>query len=187
MAVTVSIKSSLDTSYPTTLPVVSNELKSLLQGLKLLVLDVDGTLTDGGIYLGPNGEEFKRFDAHDGHGIVMLQKLYDIEVMFLSGRTCEPVERRAAELGVKTCLQGHFKKDEVLLAEITRRELRGEHVGAMGDDLGDLEMMKIATVGFAPSNAIEAVRRRADYVTIRKGGEGAVREVCDLIIWAKTT
>lgn len=177
----------MDTAYQTFSQVVSDELKSLLKGLKLLVLDVDGTLTDGGIYLGPNGEEMKRFDAHDGHGIVMLQKLHDTEVMFLSGRTCAPVERRAAELGVKTCLQGHFKKDDVLLAEITRRELRGEHVGAMGDDLGDLEMMKIATVGFAPSNAVEPVRRRADYVTTRPGGAGAVREVCDLIIWAKTT
>lgn len=165
---------------------VSSELKLRLRGLKLLVLDVDGTLTDGGIYLGPNGEEYKRFDVHDGHGIVMLQKLHGVEVMLLSGRSSVPVEQRARELGIRSCLQGHFDKHSVLTEEIAIREMVGEHVGAMGDDLGDLAMMKVASLGFAPNNAIEEVKRRADYITQRGGGNGAVREVCDLIIWAKT-
>lgn len=165
---------------------VPPELKRQLAELKLLVLDVDGTLTDGGIYLGPNGEEYKRFDVHDGHGIVMLQKLHGVEVMLLSGRSSDPVAKRAQELGIKTCLQGHFQKDSILLAEIQNREMKGEHVGAMGDDLGDLAMMEVATLGFAPSNAIDEVKARANYTTRRSGGQGAVREVCDLIIWART-
>ena len=166
---------------------ISPELKQRIRGLKLLVLDVDGTLTDGGIYLGPNGEEYKRFDVHDGHGIVMLQKMHGVEVMFLSGRSSTPVEQRARELGIKTCLQGHFDKKAVITEEIKTREMIGEHVGAMGDDLGDLAMMEVASLGFAPMNAIEDVKRRADYITQKSGGNGAVREICDLIIWAKTT
>jgi 3-deoxy-D-manno-octulosonate 8-phosphate phosphatase (KDO 8-P phosphatase) len=75
----------------------------------------------------------------------------------------------------------------VITEEITVREMMGEHVGAMGDDLGDLAMMEVASLGFAPMNAIEDVKRRADYVTQKSGGNGAVREICDLIIWAKTT
>jgi 3-deoxy-D-manno-octulosonate 8-phosphate phosphatase (KDO 8-P phosphatase) len=144
---------------------ISDELKARIREIKLLVLDVDGTLTDGGIYLGPNGEEYKRFDVHDGHGIVMLQKLHNVEVMFLSGRSSAPVEQRARELGIKTCLQGHFDKNAILTQEITTREMMGEHVAAMGDDLGDLAMMEVASLGFAPMNAIEEVRRRADYIT----------------------
>ncbi|HET6513354.1 MAG TPA: HAD hydrolase family protein [Candidatus Kapabacteria bacterium] len=166
---------------------ITPDLKLRLRGLKLLVLDVDGTLTDGGIYLGPNGEEYKRFDVHDGHGIVMLQKLHKVEVMFLSGRSSTPVEQRARELGIKTCLQGHFDKKAVITEEIKTREMMGENVGAMGDDLGDLAMMEVASLGFAPMNAIEDVKRRADYITQKSGGNGAVREICDLIIWAKTT
>lgn len=167
--------------------IISPELKARLKELRLLVLDVDGTLTDGGIYLGPGGEEYKRFDVHDGHGIVMLQKLHGVEVMFLSGRSSAPVEKRAQELGIKTCLQGHFQKDSVLLKEIEDREMHGQYVGAMGDDLGDLAMMQVAHLGFAPQNAIEEVKERADYITRKSGGNGAVREICDLIIWAKTT
>lgn len=180
----ISAQNSTQTYFSQT---ISPELKQRLKGLKLLVLDVDGTLTDGGIYLGPNGEEYKRFDVHDGHGIVMLQKLYDVEVMFLSGRSSGPVEQRARELGIKTCLQGHFDKKAVITEEIQTREMMGEHVGAMGDDLGDLAMMEVASLGFAPQNAIEDVRRRADYITQKSGGNGAVREICDLIIWAKTS
>jgi 3-deoxy-D-manno-octulosonate 8-phosphate phosphatase (KDO 8-P phosphatase) len=178
---------ALNTTHDYFSEVISHELKLRLKGLKLLVLDVDGTLTDGGIYLGPNGEEYKRFDVHDGHGIVMLQKLHDVEVMFLSGRSSAPVEQRAKELGIKSCLQGHFDKNAVLTEEIATREMMGEHVGAMGDDLGDLAMMQVASLGFAPKNAIEEVKRRADYITQKSGGNGAVREICDLIIWAKTT
>ncbi|HET6512619.1 MAG TPA: HAD hydrolase family protein [Candidatus Kapabacteria bacterium] len=166
---------------------IGAELKARIRELKLLVLDVDGTLTDGGIYLGPNGEEYKRFDVHDGHGIVMLQKLHNVEVMFLSGRSSAPVEQRARELGIKTCLQGHFDKNAILMREIETREVMGEHVAAMGDDLGDLAMMEVASLGFAPMNAIEEVKRRADYITQKSGGNGAVREICDLIIWAKAT
>jgi len=165
---------------------VSPELLQNLKNLKLLVLDVDGTLTDGGIFLGPGGEEFKRFDAHDGHGIVMLQKVHGLEVMFLSGRNSKAVEQRARELGVNTCLQGFWKKEEALLKALEERTYSPEHVGVMGDDLSDLEIMKLVKFSFAPSNAIAAVREHAHYVTERPGGYGAVREVCDLIINALT-
>ena len=163
---------------------ISNEFSRKLRAVKLLVLDVDGTLTDGGIYLGPEGEEFKRFDAHDGHGIVMLQKEYGVEVAFLSGRNCVPVERRAKELGVAVCLQGHYAKRSVLEDLLATKGLTREEVAVMGDDLGDLEMMEIVGVSFAPANAISKVKRGASFVTKTRGGYGAVREACDLIISA---
>ncbi len=153
--------------------------------IKLLVLDVDGTLTDGGLYLGPDGQEFKRFDVHDGHGIVMLQKLHDVEVMILSGRTSAAVSARAIELGIGTCLQGHWDKRSALARELEARQVPEDQVGVMGDDLSDLAMMLITGVAFAPANAVAEVKQRADYTTRATGGYGAVREVCDLIIAAK--
>jgi 3-deoxy-D-manno-octulosonate 8-phosphate phosphatase (KDO 8-P phosphatase) len=163
---------------------ISEDLLTKLRHVRLLVLDVDGTLTDGGIYLGPQGEEFKRFDAHDGHGIVMLQKEHGLEVVFLSGRSCEPVSRRAKELGVAVCLQGHYKKAEELAKLVSTRGLQPQEIAVMGDDLGDLEMMRSVGFSFAPHNAHYEVKKHANYVTTRKGGDGAVREACDLIIAA---
>lgn len=162
--------------------ILSDDLKNSIRSLKLLVLDVDGTLTDGGIYLGPSGEEFKRFDAHDGHGIAMLQKIHNIEVLFLSGRNSKAVEQRAKELGVKTCLQGFWKKSDALLQALEEKKIATENVAVMGDDLSDLEIMNLVKLGFAPANAVQPVKDRADYVTEKTGGYGAVREVCDLII-----
>ena len=155
-----------------------------LKAIKLFVLDVDGTLTDGGIFIDSEGQEFKRFDAHDGHGIKMLLNA-DIDVAFLSGRNCKPVEIRAKDLGVKTVLQGHFEKSEPLLKLMKAQGLEKEEVAVMGDDVSDLEMARVAGVSFAPSNAMESVRFHVDRVTNRAGGYGAVREACDLILRAK--
>ncbi len=158
-----------------------NDFATKLRNIKLFVLDVDGTLTDGGIFIDSEGHEFKRFDAHDGHGIKLLQKA-GIEVAFLSGRSSKPVEIRAKELGVKIVLQGFFKKESPLLKVMKERKLTKEEVAIMGDDVSDLEMAGVAGVSFAPANAIEAVKRQVDHVTKRSGGNGAVREACDLIL-----
>jgi len=162
------------------------ELKSKLRRIKLLVLDVDGTLTDGGIFVGHDGNEFKRFDSQDGQGILLLQSEWKVEVVFLSGRKSEPVEIRARELGV-TAIQGHRKKESALLEIIADRSLTKESVAIMGDDLSDLEIVQFAAISFAPANAIQALKQKVDYVTERSGGYGAVREVCDCIVSAKAT
>ena len=155
-----------------------------LTAIRLLVLDVDGTLTDGGIYIDSGGQEFKRFDAHDGHGIKQLLAA-GIEVALLSGRNCTPVELRAKELGIEIVIQGHFDKTAEFERLVASKNLTKEEVAAMGDDLSDLAMTSRSGCSFAPANAIEAVKMAVDYVTERSGGYGAVREVCDLILAAR--
>ncbi len=166
----------------TTLP--TDDFSERLKRIKLFVLDVDGTLTDGGIFIDSEGQEFKRFDAHDGHGIKLLIQS-KIDVAFLSGRTCKPVEIRARDLGVKIVLQGHFEKSEPLLKLMKEQRLEKEEVAIMGDDTSDLGMARVAGFSFAPANAIDSVRFHVDRVTNRAGGYGAVREACDLILRAK--
>lgn len=159
------------------------ELKLLLDKLepiRLLILDVDGVLTDGSLYLDEEGREWKRFHAHDGLGMVLLQ-LVGIEVIWLSGRAHGGVEIRARGLGVKA-YQGVKDKAGFVkrLAEDMRLSLN--EIAYMGDDWNDWGAMQLVGVRFAPSNAVQRVQDCADYVTQSSGGNGAVREVCDFIL-----
>ena len=163
---------------------VHSELQARLAKIKLFVIDVDGTMTDGGIFIDSEGNEFKRFDAHDGHGIKLLQLNGHIEIAILSGRSSKPVAIRAKELGIKTVLQGYFEKGGALRTLMDERKLKKEQVAVMGDEVSDLEMAALAGVSFAPSNAVDAVKSGVDYVTQREGGYGAVREVCDMLLKA---
>lgn len=163
---------------------IHSELQARLAKIKLFVLDVDGTLTDGGIFIDSEGHEFKRFDAHDGHGIKLLQMNGHIEVAILSGRSSAPVVIRAKELGIKTVLQGYFEKGAALRTMIDERKLKKEEVAVMGDEVSDLEMAALAGVSFAPADAVDATKAGVDYVTARGGGHGAVREVCDMLLKA---
>jgi 3-deoxy-D-manno-octulosonate 8-phosphate phosphatase (KDO 8-P phosphatase) len=158
------------------------EFKARLSKIRLLVLDVDGTLTDGGIFIDSEGQEFKRFDAHDGHGIKLVIEKTDIEVIILSGRTSGPVAIRAKELGIKTVLEGHFDKLPTLRSFLQERGYLKEQVAIVGDDLADLALKPLASIAFATANAVQEVLEGVDYVTKRVGGHGAVREVCDIIL-----
>ena len=149
--------------------------------IKLVLLDVDGTLTDGGIYRGNNGEELKRFNVKDGYAIVNAQKL-GIEFGIITGRKSELVEIRAKELKIKYLYQGISEKT-VILEEIMKKDgLSKEEIAYMGDDLNDLLIMKQVGLSGTPKDAVDEVIQVADFVSKRNGGSGAVREFIEHIL-----
>ena len=149
--------------------------------IKLILLDVDGTLTDGGIYRGNNGEELKRFNVKDGYAIVNAQKL-GIEFGIITGRKSELVEIRAKELKIKYLYQGISEKT-VILEEIMKKDgLSKEEIAYMGDDLNDLLIMKQVGLSGTPKDAVDEVIQVADFVSKKNGGSGAVREFIEHIL-----
>lgn len=153
--------------------------------IRLLVLDVDGVLTDGRLYYGPRGEALKVFDVRDGLGIVLLQRA-GLSVAVISGRRSAMVKARCRELGVRHVHQGVSDKLALLRRLCTRLELTLAAVACIGDDLPDVPVMRAAALSFAVADAPLAVRRAADVVTRRRGGRGAVREVCDHLLALRT-
>ena len=149
--------------------------------IKLVLLDVDGTLTDGGIYRGNNGEELKRFNVKDGYAIVNAQKL-GIEFGIITGRKSELVEIRAKELKIKYLYQGISEKT-VILEEIMKKDgLSKKEIAYMGDDLNDLLIMKQVGLSGTPKDAVDEVIQVADFVSKKNGGSGAVREFIEHIL-----
>jgi 3-deoxy-D-manno-octulosonate 8-phosphate phosphatase (KDO 8-P phosphatase) len=151
--------------------------------IKLLIVDVDGVLTDGGIILDNKGNELKRFHVRDGHGIKLLMRA-GIEVAIVTGRESEVVKRRAEELGIKIVHQRSKVKLEAYEEILRETGLADEQVAYVGDDIVDLPVMRRAGLSAAVSDAEEYVKEEAMYVTERPGGGGAVREVADLILRA---
>ena len=149
--------------------------------IRLLVLDVDGVLTDGRLYYGPRGETLKVFDVRDGLGIVQLQRA-GLSVAVISGRRSPMVTARCRELGVRHVHQGVSDKLAVLRRLCARLELTPSAVACVGDDLPDVPMMSASALSFAVADAPQAVQRAADVVTRQRGGRGAVREVCDHLL-----
>ena len=155
--------------------------RTRLERIRLMIFDVDGVLTDGSLWYGENGETVKRFNALDGHGLKMLAAS-GIKVALVTGREGPVVDRRAAELGLRDVLQNVRDKAEALATLAARHMLRLDETGFMGDDLIDLPAMQRA--GFAASvpQAPAYVTQAAHWVATRPGGEGAVRECCDIIL-----
>jgi 3-deoxy-D-manno-octulosonate 8-phosphate phosphatase (KDO 8-P phosphatase) len=149
--------------------------------VKLLILDVDGVMTDGSIILDNEGNEFKRFHVRDGHGIKMLQKA-GIKVGIITGRKSKVVELRAQELGIEEVYQRVFKKSVVFDQLLNKYKCRDENVAFMGDDIVDQELLKRAGLSAAPADAEDAAKEMADIITGRRGGRGAVREFIDIIL-----
>ena len=149
--------------------------------MRLAIFDVDGVMTDGTLYIGAAGEALKAFNILDGHGVKMLQSA-GIAAAILSGRSSEAVARRAAELGIRHVVQG--AQDKVAAFERLRSELgiEREACAFMGDDLPDLGVMRICGFAAAPDNAVDGVKAAAHYVTRARGGGGAVREFCELVL-----
>ncbi len=145
------------------------------------VFDVDGVMTDGRIYLGAAGEEMKAFNVADGHGLKMLRES-GIEVAILSGRRAGCVERRAAELGIAHVIQGAGDKLPAFLSLLTRLGLTPAEAAYMGDDVPDLPVLQACGLALSVPDAPLAVRRAAQHVVARRGGEGAVREACELLL-----
>ncbi|MDB5806787.1 MAG: 3-deoxy-D-manno-octulosonate 8-phosphate phosphatase, YrbI family [Betaproteobacteria bacterium] len=163
---------------------MADDLIARLQPLKLMAFDVDGVLTDGRLYYTDDGVETKTFHALDGQGMNMLRDA-GLKLALITSRRSPLVERRARDLGLHYCHQGVSNKREALDEIIGELKLKPEQSGFMGDDLFDLGAMLRA--GFAASvpTAPAAVRERSHYVTARAGGDGAVREVCELILQAQ--
>lgn len=152
--------------------------------LKLMGFDVDGVLTDGSLYYGPNGEELKVFNSLDGHGIKLLQRA-GVEVAIISGRRSRALELRAAELGVGELHMGVEDKRGVLRALLAARGWTPTEAGYMGDDVVDLEILEACGFSASVADGHPEVLARVDFVAQRGGGRGAVREVCDLIVGAR--
>jgi len=149
--------------------------------IKLVLLDVDGTLTDGGIYRGNNGEELKRFNVKDGYAIVNAQKL-GIEFGIITGRKSELVEIRSNELKIKYLYQGISEKTVILEEIMQKTGLKKEEIAYMGDDLNDILIMKQAGLTGAPKDAADEVIQIVDFVSGKNGGSGAVREFVEYIL-----
>ena len=149
--------------------------------IKLVLLDVDGTLTDGGIYRGTNGEELKRFNVKDGYAIVNAQKL-GIEFGIITGRKSELVEIRSNELKIKYLYQGISEKTVILEEIMQKTGLKKEEIAYMGDDLNDILIMKQSGLTGAPKDAADEVIQIVDFVSGKNGGSGAVREFVEYIL-----
>ena len=161
-------------------------LTEKIKSIRLLALDVDGILTDGGLYLSDSGEEFKRVNSLDGHGLKML-RLSGVELAIITGRTSRCVELRAKNLGITHLYQGVEKKWEAMQTLLDRLQLAPEAAAFMGDDVVDLPAMRRVGLCLSVPNAPHVVRSHAHYVTQREAGFGAVREVCELIMSSQGT
>jgi 3-deoxy-D-manno-octulosonate 8-phosphate phosphatase (KDO 8-P phosphatase) len=154
--------------------------------VRLLILDVDGVLTDAGMYYSEGGEESKKFNTRDGHGIRMLQDA-GIPTAIVTRERTEIVARRAKKLRIEDVHQGVLDKLPVVRALIDAHGIPPAHACYIGDDLGDLEAMGYVGLPVAVRDARPEIKRIARYVARRRGGEGAVREVCDLILATRTS
>ena len=151
--------------------------------VKLLVLDVDGVLTDGGIYFDDSGKELKKFNSLDGYGIKMLLSS-GFEVAVISSRSAPSVARRMEGLGVKHCYQDQSDKNIKMQQILETLSLNVDQVAFVGDDVMDLTVMKKIALPIAVANAHPFVKEHALLITESGGGHGAVREVCDCLLKA---
>ena len=160
------------------------DLVQRARGVRLLVLDVDGVLTDGKLYFLADGSEAKAFSTLDGQGIKMLMHS-GIQVAIITGRTSTIVERRAANLGIEHVVQGREDKRVALDELLSTLQLSYQQVAYLGDDLPDLAPIRCVALGVAVANANSFVRQHAQAVTSLRGGEGAAREFCEFIMAAQ--
>ena len=161
-------------------------LASRLKLIRLVAFDVDGVMTDGGLYYSDSGEEFKRFNSLDGQGVKML-KASGVEIAIITGRTSRCVEARAKNLGIKHVYQGVENKLEAMVDVLDKLKLTRDAAAYMGDDVVDLTVMRHVGLSISVPESPQLVRKHSGYVTQRSGGQGAVREVCELIMSAQGT
>lgn len=154
------------------------------QDVRAAIFDVDGVLTDGQLYIGEHGESFKAFNTLDGHGLKLLARA-GVEPIVITGRDSPAVRRRVNDLGLRHAAYGVH--DKVAAAEplLAALGLGWHELAVIGDDWPDLPLMQLAAFSVAPPNAHDEVRAHVDHVTTRAGGQGAVREFCDLLMIAR--
>jgi 3-deoxy-D-manno-octulosonate 8-phosphate phosphatase (KDO 8-P phosphatase) len=154
--------------------------------IRLVIFDVDGVLTDGSIYIGDDGQEYKAFNSRDGHGMKMLQRT-GIALAVVTGRTSEVVRIRMKSLGVKHVYQGQLDKLRAYEELKDLLDLGDEQIAYVGDDLVDLPVMRRVGLSIAVADAHTLVRRHSHWQTGSPGGRGAAREVCELVMEAQGT
>lgn len=169
---------------PTDFQTLPADLLDRLRQVRLLALDVDGVLTDGRLYFSAEGDELKAFNILDGLGLKLLRD-HGVDVALITGRNSPLTARRAADLKIKHLYQGREDKRTALTELLTQLKLNANQAAYVGDDLPDLGAIILAGVGMTVANGHWAVKERARYCTRQTGGHGAVREVCDLILYAQ--
>lgn len=163
---------------------IQDQINTLAADITLLVLDVDGIMTDGKLYFSNSGEEIKAFNTMDGLGLKMLQQA-GVTVALITGRQSEIVAVRAKNLGITHVFQGRDDKLTILEELITKLNVQYSQVAYAGDDLPDLSCITRVKLGITVPNGHFLVKEAADVITTREGGSGAVREICDWILQAQ--
>jgi len=163
---------------------MKKNIKEKLKKIKMLILDVDGVMTDGRIIMDDEGREIKNFHVRDGHGIKVLQR-YGIKVALLTGRKSKVVEYRARDLDIKDVYQKVYNKKEVFEKILKKYKLSAEEAAFIGDDIIDVPVLKSVGFSVAVADAIDVVKKSVHYVTENQGGNGAVREICEMILKAQ--
>ncbi len=153
------------------------------QKIKLVIFDVDGVLTDGRLYFGDDGQEYKTFHSRDGHGMKMLMQ-HHIEIGIITGRTSNVVIHRMNNLGVQHIYQGQLDKRPAYIALRDKLQLTDEQIAYVGDDVVDLPIMTQVGLAIAVADAHTLVQQHAHWITPHNGGMGAARDVCELILQA---
>jgi len=161
-------------------------LASRAKLIRLVAFDVDGVMTDGGLYYSDSGEEFKRFNSLDGHGLKML-RASGVEIALITGRTSRCVAARAQNLGIVHVYQGVENKLEAMVDLLNKLKLSRDAAAYMGDDVVDLTVMRHVGMAVTVPDAPLLVREHSHYITQRNGGHGAVRETCEMIMSAQGT
>jgi len=165
---------------------MNNEVMQRAKNIQLIIFDVDGVLTDGGLTIGDDGQEYKTFNTQDGLGMKLL-KNSGVQMAIITGRTSKVVTQRAESTGVAHFYQGVDDKLAAYQDLIAKLNLTPEQTAFMGDDVVDMPPMLRCGLSIAVPAAPAAVKARAHYVTQKEGGRGAVREVCELIMQAQNT
>lgn len=161
--------------------ITKDGLKKKCQKIKLVITDVDGVLTDGGMFYSEKGEVLKKFNTRDGMAVELLRER-EISVIFMTRENSKIVLNRAKKLKIKETFLG-IKKKELLLPKICKKfKIKEEEIAYIGDDINDLNILKKVGFSIAPKDGISIIKKNSDYVCKSKGGEGVLREVADMII-----
>ncbi|MBI5287297.1 MAG: HAD-IIIA family hydrolase [Deltaproteobacteria bacterium] len=170
---------------------LSKTLIEKIKAIKLLILDVDGVLTDGRIIYDDDGRQIKAFDVKDGHGIKLLMQ-GGVDVGIITARESRVILHRAKDLGIDIVYQKAIDKVKAFQEIIDKRGLQPNEVAYVGDDIVDLSILRRVGFSAAVNDSVEDIRGSVDWVTTKQGGRGAVREICELILkvqgkWEKVT
>ena len=163
---------------------MNDELIAKAAKIKLLLTDCDGVLTDGGVYYGENGEVLKKFNIRDGMGVERLRNLANVETGIITGEVSPSVQKRAEKLKITELHLGIKDKPAILLEILKRKNLQPDEIAYIGDDVNDIEIMKMVGLTACPADAMIFNKNIANYICENKGGEGAFREFAEFIISA---